>query len=128
MGRVADAAGIQFRLLNRRKGPAVRGPRTQADRKLYRLAMQEAIRQQNDLDVVEGEVLDFEIDEGRIAAVLLAERPAAGLRRRGSDDRNFPARAYSYRREEDRRRPHERAGQPRSVGHDERASASSSGG
>ncbi|GLQ82468.1 tRNA uridine 5-carboxymethylaminomethyl modification enzyme MnmG [Mesorhizobium huakuii] len=73
MGRVADTAGIQFRLLNRRKGPAVRGPRTQADRKLYRLAMQEAIRQQNDLDVVEGEVLDFEIDQGRIAAVLLAD-------------------------------------------------------
>lgn len=73
MGRVADAAGIQFRLLNRRKGPAVRGPRTQADRKLYRLAMQEAIRQQNDLDVVEGEVLDLEIDNGRIAAVLLAD-------------------------------------------------------
>lgn len=72
MGRVADAAGIQFRLLNRRKGPAVRGPRTQADRKLYRLAMQEAIRQQNDLDVVEGEVLDFEIDDGEITAVLLA--------------------------------------------------------
>ncbi|RWC39925.1 MAG: tRNA uridine-5-carboxymethylaminomethyl(34) synthesis enzyme MnmG [Mesorhizobium sp.] len=73
MGRVADAAGIQFRLLNRRKGPAVRGPRTQADRKLYRLAMQEAIRQQNDLDVVEGEVLDFEIVAGEIAAVLLAD-------------------------------------------------------
>ncbi|MER9300652.1 tRNA uridine-5-carboxymethylaminomethyl(34) synthesis enzyme MnmG [Mesorhizobium sp. M0621] len=73
MGRVADAAGIQFRLLNRRKGPAVRGPRTQADRKLYRLAMQEAIRQQNDLDVVEGEVLDFEIVEGQIVAVLLAD-------------------------------------------------------
>ncbi|BCG84842.1 tRNA uridine 5-carboxymethylaminomethyl modification enzyme MnmG [Mesorhizobium sp. 113-3-9] len=73
MGRVADAAGIQFRLLNRRKGPAVRGPRTQADRKLYRLAMQEAIRQQNDLEVVEAEVLDFEIDNGKIAAVLLAD-------------------------------------------------------
>lgn len=72
MGRVADAAGIQFRLLNRRKGPAVRGPRTQADRKLYRLAMQEAIRQQNDLDVVEGEVLDFDIDNRRITAVLMA--------------------------------------------------------
>lgn len=72
MGRVADAAGIQFRLLNRRKGPAVRGPRTQADRKLYRLAMHEAIRQQNDLEVVEGEVLDFEISDGKIAAVLLA--------------------------------------------------------
>ncbi|RWC67827.1 tRNA uridine-5-carboxymethylaminomethyl(34) synthesis enzyme MnmG [Mesorhizobium sp. M8A.F.Ca.ET.208.01.1.1] len=73
MGRVADAAGIQFRLLNRRKGPAVRGPRTQADRKLYRLAMQEAIRQENDLDVVEGEVLDFEMPDGKIAAVLLAD-------------------------------------------------------
>ncbi|MEI9429060.1 tRNA uridine-5-carboxymethylaminomethyl(34) synthesis enzyme MnmG [Mesorhizobium sp. Cs1299R1N3] len=73
MGRVADAAGIQFRLLNRRKGPAVRGPRTQADRKLYRLAVQEAIRQQNDLEVVEGEVLDFEISDGKIAAVLLAD-------------------------------------------------------
>ena len=72
MGRIADAAGIQFRLLNRRKGPAVRGPRTQADRKLYRLAMQEAIRQQNDLDVVEGEVLDLEIEDGRVAAVLVS--------------------------------------------------------
>ncbi|MBZ9920349.1 MULTISPECIES: tRNA uridine-5-carboxymethylaminomethyl(34) synthesis enzyme MnmG [unclassified Mesorhizobium] len=74
MGRVADAAGIQFRLLNRRKGPAVRGPRTQADRKLYRLAMQEAIRQQNGLDVIEGEVLDFDIDDsGCLRAVLLAD-------------------------------------------------------
>ncbi|MGX9179307.1 tRNA uridine-5-carboxymethylaminomethyl(34) synthesis enzyme MnmG [Mesorhizobium sp. BHbdii] len=73
MGRVADAAGIQFRLLNRRKGPAVRGPRTQADRKLYRLAMQAAIREQAGLDVVEGEVLDFEIVNGRIEAVLLAD-------------------------------------------------------
>ncbi|MBZ9675221.1 tRNA uridine-5-carboxymethylaminomethyl(34) synthesis enzyme MnmG [Mesorhizobium sp. ES1-1] len=73
MGRVADAAGIQFRLLNRRKGPAVRGPRTQADRKLYRMAMQQEIRQQKDLDVVEGEVFDFEIDGGRIAAVVLAD-------------------------------------------------------
>ncbi|TPI75441.1 tRNA uridine-5-carboxymethylaminomethyl(34) synthesis enzyme MnmG [Mesorhizobium sp. B2-8-9] len=72
MGRIADAAGIQFRLLNRRKGPAVRGPRTQADRKLYRLAMQEAIRQQNDLNVIEGEVLDLEIEDGRVAAVLVS--------------------------------------------------------
>ncbi|WP_287256014.1 FAD-dependent oxidoreductase, partial [Mesorhizobium sp.] len=73
MGRVADAAGIQFRLLNRRKGPAVRGPRTQADRKLYRLAMQAAISEQAGLDVVEGEVLDFEIANERLAAVLLAD-------------------------------------------------------
>ncbi|MBN9232805.1 MULTISPECIES: tRNA uridine-5-carboxymethylaminomethyl(34) synthesis enzyme MnmG [Phyllobacteriaceae] len=73
MGRVADAAGIQFRLLNRRKGPAVRGPRTQADRKLYRLAMQDAIRAQANLDVVEGEVLDFEVKNGSVEAVLLAD-------------------------------------------------------
>ena len=72
MGRIADAAGIQFRLLNRRKGPAVRGPRTQADRKLYRLAMQAAIREQTNLDVVEGEVLDLEIEDGRVVAVLVS--------------------------------------------------------
>jgi tRNA uridine 5-carboxymethylaminomethyl modification enzyme len=56
MGRVADQAGIQFRLLNRSKGPAVRGPRAQADRKLYRRHMQEAIRVQNDLTIIEGAV------------------------------------------------------------------------
>lgn len=71
MGRVADAAGIQFRLLNRRKGPAVRGPRTQADRKLYKAAMQRAIAEHPLLDVVEGEVLDIEISDGRVGAVLL---------------------------------------------------------
>ncbi len=73
MGRIADAAGIQFRMLNRRKGPAVRGPRAQADRKLYREAMQAAIREQAALDVVEGEAVDFDIREGRVAAVLLSD-------------------------------------------------------
>lgn len=73
MGQVADAAGIQFRLLNRRKGPAVRGPRTQADRKLYRLAMQEAIAAQHNLTVVEGEVFDFVINDGQVTAVVLAD-------------------------------------------------------
>ena len=59
MGRVADAGGIQFRVLNRRKGPAVRGPRAQADRKLYAAAMQEAIRLTANLTVIEGEVDDI---------------------------------------------------------------------
>jgi tRNA uridine 5-carboxymethylaminomethyl modification enzyme len=59
MGRVADAAGIQFRMLNRRKGPAVRGPRAQADRKLYAAAMQDAIRITANLTVIEGEVDDL---------------------------------------------------------------------
>lgn len=72
MGRVADSAGIQFRLLNRRKGPAVRGPRTQADRKLYRAAMQTAIDSYPNLTVVEAEVVDLEISEERVAAVVTA--------------------------------------------------------
>jgi tRNA uridine 5-carboxymethylaminomethyl modification enzyme len=62
MGRVADAAGIQFRVLNRRKGPAVRGPRAQADRKLYAAAMQQAIRQTPNLTLIEGEVDDIGTD------------------------------------------------------------------
>jgi len=73
MGRVADAAGIQFRVLNRRKGPAVRGPRAQADRKLYRQAMQAAISGQANLDVIEGEVDDLEVTNGVISGVLLLD-------------------------------------------------------
>src|SRR3977135_3790824 len=59
MGRVADRGGIQFRVLNRRKGPAVRGPRAQADRRLYAGAMQEGIRNTANLSVLEGEVDDL---------------------------------------------------------------------
>ncbi|TGD97482.1 tRNA uridine-5-carboxymethylaminomethyl(34) synthesis enzyme MnmG [Methylobacterium nonmethylotrophicum] len=73
MGRVADRAGIQFRLLNRRKGPAVRGPRTQADRKLYAHAMQAALAVTPNLTIVEGEVADLTIVDGRIAGALLAD-------------------------------------------------------
>jgi tRNA uridine 5-carboxymethylaminomethyl modification enzyme len=73
MGRVADAAGIQFRVLNRRKGPAVRGPRAQADRKLYRQAMQAAIMAQENLDVIEGEVDDLIVTDGEIRGVVLLD-------------------------------------------------------
>ena len=72
MGRVADAGGIQFRMLNRRKGPAVRGPRAQVDRKLYAAAMQEAIRSTANLTVVEGEVDDL-VGDTRVAGVRLAD-------------------------------------------------------
>src|SRR6202163_4827984 len=73
MGRVADQGGIQFRVLNRRKGPAVRGPRAQADRKLYAAAMQRAIRATANLVVIEGEVDDLVIGEGGVTGVKLAD-------------------------------------------------------
>ena len=72
MGRVADAAGIQFRLLNRSKGPAVHGPRTQADRKLYRQAMQAEIAAIPNLDVVEGGVEDLIVADGRVQGIITA--------------------------------------------------------
>jgi tRNA uridine 5-carboxymethylaminomethyl modification enzyme len=73
MGQVADAGGIQFRVLNRRKGPAVRGPRAQADRKLYRAAMQAAIVAQPNLEVIEAEVDDLFLEDGRVAGVVLLD-------------------------------------------------------
>src|ERR1700722_16905917 len=73
MGRVADAAGIQFRLLNRAKGPAVRGPRAQADRQLYRQAMQAAIAATDNLSVIEGEAADILIKNGRVAGLITTE-------------------------------------------------------
>ncbi|MDG1008029.1 MAG: tRNA uridine-5-carboxymethylaminomethyl(34) synthesis enzyme MnmG [Alphaproteobacteria bacterium] len=73
MGRVADQAGIQFRLLNRRKGPAVHGPRTQADRKLYRLAMQAAIAETENLHVLAQPVDDVVVHEGRCCGIITAD-------------------------------------------------------
>ncbi|TWB07228.1 tRNA uridine-5-carboxymethylaminomethyl(34) synthesis enzyme MnmG [Bradyrhizobium stylosanthis] len=73
MGRVGDAGGIQFRVLNRRKGPAVRGPRAQADRKLYAAAMQAAIRETEGLSVIEGEADELIVTDGRVAGLRLAD-------------------------------------------------------
>jgi tRNA uridine 5-carboxymethylaminomethyl modification enzyme len=75
MGRVADAGGIQFRMLNRRKGPAVRGPRAQADRKLYAAAMQTAIRETANLSVIEGEADELIVSNGRVTGVKLGQGP-----------------------------------------------------
>src|SRR5262245_26091331 len=73
MGRVADAAGIQFRLLNRSRGPAVQGPRAQADRGLYRAAMQAAIRATPNLEVIEAAVEDLIDEGGRAAGIVTAD-------------------------------------------------------
>jgi tRNA uridine 5-carboxymethylaminomethyl modification enzyme len=73
MGRVADAAGIQFRMLNRRKGPAVRGPRAQADRKLYAAAMQAAITETANLGVIECEADELLLSNGRVTGIRLAD-------------------------------------------------------
>jgi len=73
MGRVADKAGIQFRLLNRKKGPAVQGPRAQADRALYRAAMLAECEAQPNLEIVEGEAVDFLMQGDRVVGVVLAD-------------------------------------------------------
>ncbi len=73
MGRVADKGGIQFRVLNRRKGPAVRGPRAQQDRTLYREAMQTELSQTPNLSIIEGEVDDLLVKDGAVRGVVLLD-------------------------------------------------------
>lgn len=73
MARVADRAGIQFRLLNRRKGPAVQGPRAQADRKIYREAMQAELSATPNLTIIEGEAADFRVLGERVQGIVLAD-------------------------------------------------------
>lgn len=73
MGRVADRAGIQFRLLNRRKGPAVQGPRAQADRVIYRAEMLKVTEAQENLWIVQGEVTDFLMSGKTVSGVILAD-------------------------------------------------------
>ena len=73
MGRAIDQGGIQFRVLNASKGPALQGPRAQADRKLYRQAVQRLVAETANLTVVTGTVQDLEVEQGRLRAVLLAD-------------------------------------------------------
>ena len=82
MGRVADKAGIQFRLLNRKKGPAVQGPRAQSDRQIYKTEMQAELSLLSNLDIVEGEATDLIVEAGRVSGVVLRngnEIRAAGV-------------------------------------------------
>ena len=72
MGRVADRAGIQFRLLNRRKGPAVQGPRAQADRLLYKAAVQDEMIAQQNLTIIEGEAVDLIMKYNKVIGIELA--------------------------------------------------------
>ena len=76
MGRIADKSGIQFRLLNRSKGPAVRGPRAQIDRKLYREAMQTELGETDNLTILEGGAEDLIIKDSAIAGVILSDQTA----------------------------------------------------
>ncbi len=122
MGRVADRAGIQFRLLNRRKGPAVRGPRAQADRKLYRQAMQAALAGIDGLDILEAAAEDLILEKGRVCGVRTGQgaeiRAAAVVLTTGT----FLNGSDPYRRAEDpggtgRGRPRRhRAGRGRAAG------------
>lgn len=73
MGLAADRSGIQFRLLNRRKGPAVQGPRTQSDRKLYRAAMQDLLARTKNLTIIAGEAADFLGTDDAVSGVVLAD-------------------------------------------------------
>jgi tRNA uridine 5-carboxymethylaminomethyl modification enzyme len=81
MGRVADLAGIQFRLLNRKKGPAVQGPRTQADRKIYQESMLAETENCKNIEIVVGEVVDFLMKDSEVAGVLLADGTKIGAKR-----------------------------------------------
>lgn len=72
MGRAIDRAGIHYKILNQTKGPAVWGPRAQADRKLYRIAMQDILGNYPNLEIIEGEVMDLKIEDNAIQGVALA--------------------------------------------------------
>ena len=78
MGEIADLTGIQFRLLNRSRGPAVQAPRTQNDKLLYRRGMQERLRQLPRLDIVEAEVTSYVVQNDRVQGVLLANGERIG--------------------------------------------------
>ncbi len=105
MGRVADAGGIQFRVLNRRKGPAVRGPRAQADRALYAAAMQAELKGISGLEVIEAEADDLVLKDGRVCGVKLADGRDIAAGAVVLTTGTFLRGPHPYRREADSGRP-----------------------
>jgi hypothetical protein len=105
MAEIADASGIQFRLLNRSRGPAVRAPRSQNDKALYRRRMSEGLRAVPGLVLVEGEAAAIREEAGRVSGVSLADGRELSLPVAGVDDRHLPERALPRRGTQVSRRP-----------------------
>ncbi len=96
MGRVADKAGIQFRLLNRKKGPAVQGPRAQSDRQIYRKEMQAELELLANLTILEGEAVDLLMSGDRVTGIQMRDGASYFGAKRHSHHRYFPARRDPY--------------------------------
>lgn len=105
MGRASDAAGIQFRLLNRSKGPAVHGPRVQADRKLYKQAMQRELAAWPNLTVIEDPVVGLIVDNGAVRGIRLASGTELATGAVVITTGTFSARRHPPRRRTDAGRP-----------------------
>ena len=100
MGRAIDASGIQFRMLNQSKGPAVRGPRAQADRALYRGAMQNLLEEEDNLTTVEGSVEDLHFSpEGQLTGIILGTGDILPGPKGGGDHGYFFAWSHPHRRD-----------------------------
>ena len=105
MGRVIDETGIQFRMLNRTKGPAMHSPRAQADKKAYQFSMKRRVEEQPNLSVRQEIVERLEIEEGRALRRARPRRRRLSGRRDRRDDRHFSAGHHAHGRSENVRRP-----------------------